>query len=168
MAWWRRRTSSPKVSFGPRRASGSSCGSEPSSSGASGSTDHHQLKGARAGSTEEKTARSPAATSRQAKKDSTANVQLNLFDFVAFLVRVAFWRANPQWGSKHNKKDLTPVPEATQILLEECILPKAMRDASGDALDELKNVVFVYEAHGLSTFHSHAFLSRVLAGDYNA
>merc|ERR1719424_1017170 len=57
---------------------------------------------------------------------------LNLFEFISFLVRVAFWRANPQWGSKYNKKDLTPVPESTQILLEECILPKAKRDTSGE------------------------------------
>ena len=47
-------------------------------------------------------------------------------------MRVAFWRCNPQWGSKCNKKDLTPVPESTQILLEECILPKAKRDTSGE------------------------------------
>ena len=71
-------------------------------------------------------------TSRQAKKDATADMQLNLFEFINFLVRTAFWRANPQWGSKYNKKDLTPVPESTQILLEECILPKAKRDTSGE------------------------------------
>ena len=59
-------------------------------------------------------------------------MQLNLFEFINFLVRVAFWRCNPQWGSKYNKKDLTPVPESTQILLEECILPKAKRDTSGE------------------------------------
>ena len=62
----------------------------------------------------------------------TVDAQLNLVEFINFLVRVAFWRCNPQWGSKYNKKDLTPGPESTQILLEECILPKAKRDSSGE------------------------------------
>ena len=96
----------------------------------SGSADRKKLKSDRPDT--QKSARAPAATSRQAKKDATADMQLNLFEFINFLVRVAFWRCNPQWGSKYNKKDLTPVPESTQILLEECILPKAKRDTSGE------------------------------------
>ena len=62
--------------------------------------------------------------------------QLNLFEFVNFLVRVAFWRANPQWGSKYNKKDLTPVPEATKILLDG-FLPRAKRDTSHEFRESL-------------------------------
>ena len=59
-------------------------------------------------------------------------------EFINFLVRIAFWRCNPQWGSKYNTRDLTPVPEATTLLLEECILPNARRDTSGDFRKVLK------------------------------
>ena len=100
---------------------------------ASGSSDRHKMKGkAKEADAQVKGIGISAPTSRQAKKDATADMQLNLFEFINFLVRTAFWRANPQWGSKYNKKDLTPVPESTQILLEECILPKAKRDTSGE------------------------------------
>ena len=72
------------------------------------------------------------AIEKRLKRDTPPqDQQLNLFEFVNFLVRVAFWRANPQWGSKYNKKDLTPVPEATQILLDG-FLPRAKRDTSGE------------------------------------
>ena len=67
-----------------------------------------------------------------AKAADKADMQLNLFEFINFLVRIAFWRANPMWGSKYNKMDLTPVPDATSILLEECILPNARRDTSAE------------------------------------
>ena len=98
----------------------------------SGSADRNKMGGARAMGTGAGASPAKPTTSRQAKKDATADMQLNLFEFINLLVRVAFWRANPQWGSKYNKKDLTPVPESTQILLEECILPKAKRDTSGE------------------------------------
>ena len=71
-------------------------------------------------------------SSKGARVAKEVDAQLNLFEFINLLVRIAFWRANPQWGSKYNKKDLTPVPESTQILLEECILPNARRDTSGE------------------------------------
>ena len=35
---------------------------------------------------------------------------------------VAFARANPQWGSKYNKKELTPVPESVTLMFEEVLL----------------------------------------------
>ena len=86
------------------------------------------------------TLREKAITEREKKKvtDSSkgarvaekADMQLNLFEFINVLARIAFWRANPQWGSKYNKKELTPVPESTIMLLRDCILPKAKRDAS--------------------------------------
>ena len=98
----------------------------------SGSADRHKLKSARSPGDKKDKPSAKATTSRQAKKEATADMQLNLFEFINCLVRVAFWRCNPQWGSKYNKKDLTPVPESTQILLEECILPKAKRDTSGE------------------------------------
>ena len=56
--------------------------------------------------------------------------QLSLAEWINCLVRIAFFRANPQWGSKFNKKDLTPVPESMEILLQQCILPRAKRDNS--------------------------------------
>ena len=71
-------------------------------------------------------------SSKGARIAEKVDAQLNLFEFINLLVRIAFWRANPQWGSKYNKRDLTPVPESTQILLEECILPNARRDTSGE------------------------------------
>ena len=67
-------------------------------------------------------------------KEEKAEVdqQLNLYEFVSCLVRIAFWRCNPQWGSKFNKKELTPVPESVTLLLEEIILPRAKRDTSAE------------------------------------
>jgi hypothetical protein len=56
--------------------------------------------------------------------------ELSLYEFVNVIVRIGFARANPQWGSKYNKRELTPVPESVQLLLDECILPKAKRDTS--------------------------------------
>ena len=47
--------------------------------------------------------------------------------------------------------------ESMQILLDECILPKAKRDTSR----ELQEVASIYEAHGLSPYHSLSFLSQV-------
>ena len=35
---------------------------------------------------------------------------LTLFEFVNCLAHLAFWRLNPQHGSKYNKRELTPVP----------------------------------------------------------
>ena len=70
-----------------------------------------------------------AIANRLKRETPPADAQLNLFEFVNFLVRVAFWRANPQHGSKYNKKDLTPVPEAVAILLDG-FLPRAKRDTS--------------------------------------
>lgn len=58
--------------------------------------------------------------------------QLNLYEFVNAIVRIAFWRCNPQFGSKYNKRELTPVPESLTLVLEEAILPRAKRDMSGE------------------------------------
>ena len=66
------------------------------------------------------------------KKEAEVDQQLSLYEFVNCLVRVAFVRCNPQWGSKFNKKELTPVPESVQLVLEEYILPRAKRDTSAE------------------------------------
>lgn len=75
---------------------------------------------------------SPHGLRRGSAAKATADQQLNLCEFINFLVRVAFWRANPQWGLKHNRRELTPVPESVEILLEECVLPRAKRDTSAE------------------------------------
>jgi len=56
--------------------------------------------------------------------------QLNLSEFINCLVRVGFSRYNPQWGSKYNKKELTPVPLCVQMFLNDIVLPNAKRDTS--------------------------------------
>ena len=121
----------------------------------SGSADRHKMPGSPPAS-----ARNTQRTSRGAKTNRTGGKstsrggktsraktaraatvtddQLNLYEFLNFVVRIAFWRCNPQWGSKYNTHDLTPVPEATTILLEVCILPNARRDTSGDFRRVLK------------------------------
>ena len=45
-------------------------------------------------------------------------------------MRVSFSRLNPQWGSKYNKRELTPVPQCMEMMLNECVLPNAKRDQS--------------------------------------
>ena len=72
------------------------------------------------------------AAGGQGLKESTVEVdqQLTLYEFVNAVVRIGFWRANPQWGSKYNKRELTPVPESVTLMLEELVLPKAKRDTS--------------------------------------
>ena len=43
------------------------------------------------------------------------------------LVRIAFWRANPNFGLHGNKDELVPVPFALSNMLNEIILPRAKR-----------------------------------------
>ena len=94
------------------------------------STDRHKLPSSAASAriaktVSSRTARSargsdPLAAAMGAKgKNAAPDMQLNVYEFINFLARVAFWRANPHWGSKYNKRDLTPVPEAVDLLLKE-------------------------------------------------
>ena len=69
---------------------------------------------------------------KEEPKQAEVDQQLTLYEFVNCVVRIAFWRANPQWGSKYNKRELTPVPESVTLLLEEIVLPRAKRDMSGE------------------------------------
>lgn len=58
------------------------------------------------------------ARSRDAPRLSqAANLSLNLFEFISTLVRIGFYRANPTHGMKGDKGELTPVPQAFQLLL---------------------------------------------------
>jgi hypothetical protein len=105
------------------------------------------------------------AIEKRLKRDTPPqDQQLNLFEFVNFLVRVAFWRANPQWGSKYNKKDLTPVPEATQLLLDG-FLPRARRDTSGEFRELLAEDMS--SQHVLSEYREkvHDWLRQALRKD---
>ena len=72
-----------------------------------------------------------ALRKRREKEVTTNDMQLNLFEFVCFLVKCGFWRCNPQWGSKYNRRDLTPVPDSVRIFLDG-FLPRAKRDTSGE------------------------------------
>ena len=74
----------------------------------------------------------PKKGKKEEPKAAEFDQQLNLYEFVNCMVRVAFARANPQWGSKYNKKELTPVPESVTIMFEELLLPRAKRDLSGE------------------------------------
>ena len=59
-------------------------------------------------------------------------VLLVLHEFFNVLVRVAFWRLNPEHGSmlkEHPEfEELTPVPLALEKLFKDNLLPLAMRD----------------------------------------
>ena len=53
-----------------------------------------------------------------------------LYEFMNMLVRIAFWRANPNFGLHGNKDELVPVPFALSSMLNEIILPRAKRENS--------------------------------------
>merc|ERR1740138_260350 len=63
---------------------------------------------------------------REAKKDA----ELVLYEFLNMLVRIGFWRANPNFGLHGNKDELVPVPFALSNMLNEIILPRAKRENS--------------------------------------
>ena len=65
---------------------------------------------------------------------------LTLFEFVNCLAHLAFWRLNPQHGSKYNKRELTPVPQCVSMLLNDCVLPNAKRDTSAEFKKVLADV----------------------------
>ena len=44
---------------------------------------------------------------------------LVLYEFIELLVRVAFWRANPNFGLHGNKDEFVPVPLALSTMLNE-------------------------------------------------
>ena len=60
---------------------------------------------------------------QEAKKDA----ELVLYEFMNMLVRIAFWRANPNFGLHGNKDELVPVAFALSNMLNEIILPRAKR-----------------------------------------
>ena len=77
-------------------------------------------------------ARSGAPRRRRAARKPKVDKDLTLFEFVNCLAHLAFWRLNPQHGSKYNKRELTPVPQFVSMLLNYCFLPNAKRDTSAE------------------------------------
>jgi len=63
----------------------------------------------------------------EAKKDQ----ELVLYEFLNMMVRIAFWRANPNFGLHGNKDELVPTAFALSQMLNEIILPRAKRENSG-------------------------------------
>ena len=68
----------------------------------------------------------------------TKDQELVLYEFLAVLVRVAFWRANPRFGlwvdkdgdGKKDAEQVVPVAQALSTMLNERILPRARRENS--------------------------------------
>ena len=105
-----------------------------------------------------------AIAARLKRETPPQDQQLNLFEFVNFLVRCGFWRANPQWGSKYNRRDLTPVPESVQMLLDG-FLPRAKRDTSHEFRKVLANDAATQAALGEYRERLHDWLRLALRKD---
>ena len=85
----------------------------------------------------------PAAKKSPAKRaapaapgDAKRDQELVLYEFIALLVRIAFWRSNPNFGLHGNKDELVPVPAALHTVLTEIILPRAKRDTAAQFRDK--------------------------------
>ena len=99
---------------------------------ASGSSERHKYQAGVAPKPDKPKYYDPIAEALRKRREnevSSNDMQLNLFEFVCFIVKCGFWRCNPLWGSKFNKKDLTPVPDSVRIFLGG-FLPRAKRDTS--------------------------------------
>ena len=121
---------------------------------ASSSAERHKLNNDASRPVRSMSARgsSPARTLRTASPRRRANTpssaisgaasgvdqQLNLYEFINFLVRTGFGRYNPVLSkdgaaaAANCGAEITPVPQSVELLLQECILPLAKRDASVD------------------------------------
>ena len=64
------------------------------------------------------------------KKDQEMDQELVLYEFVALLVRISFWRSNPYFGLHKLATKLVPFPDCLQVMLDEVVLPNAKRDDS--------------------------------------
>ena len=60
-----------------------------------------------------------------------------LYEFIALLVRISFWRANPYHGIHKLATTLIPFPECLRSMLHEVVLPLAQRDDSALFKDKL-------------------------------
>ena len=72
---------------------------------------------------------------RQVDGKGFPNVALELYEFLEFLVRVAFARANPRYGSVGHEHDVrAPLPDCLRFFLRERLLKHAKRDSLRDLL----------------------------------
>ena len=57
---------------------------------------------------------------------------LQLYEFLNVVVRISFWRLNPEFGelTMEHQDSILPVPQCLENALTECILPNAHRDDS--------------------------------------
>ena len=76
-----------------------------------------------------KAARKTSQTSKAIKEQEVDKV-LVLYEFIALLVRLSFWRANPYHGIIKLAVTLVPLPDCLSRLLREVVLPNAQRDDS--------------------------------------
>ena len=63
-------------------------------------------------------------------REDELDKELVLYEFIALLVRVAFWRANPYHGIIKLQATVTPLPDCLSQMLTEVVLPNARRDDS--------------------------------------
>ena len=69
-----------------------------------------------------------------------ANQELELYEFLNVILRVSFWRLNPEFGelTMEHQDTILPVPQCFEKTLNDCILPRAHRD---DAAEFRSNVM---------------------------
>jgi len=67
------------------------------------------------------------------------NKELVLPEFLNLIVRVSFWRLNPEFGelTMEHQEELLPVPVTLDRLLKENILPRAHRDDAADFREKM-------------------------------
>ena len=73
------------------------------------------------------------------KKGATADGNLELQEFLEAVVKLAFHRANPEFGKKGTSKDFvkTPLPECLVTMLKDNLLLNAKRDALAETKKQL-------------------------------
>ena len=73
------------------------------------------------------------------KKGATADGNLELHEFLEAVVKLAFHRANPEFGKKGTSKDFvkTPLPECLVTMLKDNLLLNAKRDALAETKKQL-------------------------------
>ena len=97
-----------------------------------------KLENARAGGNKLEGKKAPArrASASAAREDET-DQELVLYEVIALLVRISFWRANPYHGIHKLATTLIPFPECLRSMLHEVVLPLAQRDDSALFKDKL-------------------------------
>ena len=97
-----------------------------------------KLENARAGGNKLEGKKAPARrASASAAREDEKDQELVLYEFIALLVRISFWRANPYHGIHKLATTLIPFPECLRSMLHEVVLPLAQRDDSALFKDKL-------------------------------